>query len=560
MLTETEKRYNNVLAIIDKRLIPNEEAKKARGEVFTPLKLVREMLFGLRKNAIQEGRIEIWGIDAAGKYIDDDEENRVGGIPLEVWRNPNTTWLDPANGIGNFPVVAFYMLDYQLGKHGPPEFRGDDKKHKRRKHIVEKMLYMIEINKGNVNASRKIFGQMVPSAEANICCADSLTMTDEKLAAAYKGVNRFDVVIGNPPFNEGGTKHHSDRGFYTKFITYGFNILTQEGYLVFVHPPNYHRIDKDDPKKGIVVKKIFNDNNLIFMRIISDTKDYFDVQIAIDYYVLQKRNNAGNAIILDKRNILTEGIDISLFESIPNFGFAIIKKLLKLKKKHGGFTAKIGRDSAKHTSRNELFKEGTYPIIHLINEDGVRILLATTEHPYQTTPKVIINGLGVPYVLDDTGGKYGVSEAPNYILNPSEKECIFLFSKLFQYLNWAYRIQGNKNDRYLFDSMPDLNKFDFKDEKTMITQLGLSIEDEKEINKYDVPTFPLIEKIEVAGESKEAKQKRRNTAKAAKKAAIAASKAENKLARTTTKRSTTSQKGGYRSKYGRTRKANKQHT
>jgi len=126
---ESAKRYNSVLEIIDKRLIPDEDAKKARGEVFTPLCLVREMLFGLRKSALEAGKTqlcdtldksskkiqgEIWGIDEEGNFFD-DESDRVGGIPLDVWRNPDTKWLDPANGIGNFPVVAFYMLDYQLG-------------------------------------------------------------------------------------------------------------------------------------------------------------------------------------------------------------------------------------------------------------------------------------------------------------------------------------------------------------------------------------------------------------------------------------------------------------
>ena len=73
----SEKRYNNVLNIIDKRLIPNEAAKKARGEVFTPLTLVREMLFGLRKSALAAGRTEIWGVDDTGRCVEDDKADRV---------------------------------------------------------------------------------------------------------------------------------------------------------------------------------------------------------------------------------------------------------------------------------------------------------------------------------------------------------------------------------------------------------------------------------------------------------------------------------------------------
>ena len=31
-------------------------------------------------------------------------------LPKDVWKNPNLKWLDPANGIGNYPIVAYYKL------------------------------------------------------------------------------------------------------------------------------------------------------------------------------------------------------------------------------------------------------------------------------------------------------------------------------------------------------------------------------------------------------------------------------------------------------------------
>ena len=249
---DTQKRYNSVLEIIDKRLIPDEEAKKARGEVFTPLNLVREMLFGLRKSALDKKESEVWGIDKDGNFFDDDVNDRIGGIPLDVWRDPKTTWLDPANGIGNFPVVAFYMLDYQIGNHGPSEYRGDKNKDKRRKHIVKNMLFMIELNKGNVNTARKIFKQIVPGVEANIICADTLNMTDEKIKKEF-GTNKFDVIMGNPPYNRGGINRADTRKIkkveaydsektkkpetiWNEFIIQSFNKLKINGYLLFINP------------------------------------------------------------------------------------------------------------------------------------------------------------------------------------------------------------------------------------------------------------------------------------------------------------------------------------
>jgi hypothetical protein len=478
------KPTETVLDIINQRMIPNEQAKKARGEVFTPISLVCEIMYGLRKAPLEKGVEEVWGIDL-NKMPFNDPSGRVGGIPLEIWQNPDSKWLDPANGIGNFPFVVFQMLDFQLKDKLKDTVA-------RRKHIVEKMLFMIEIDKGNVNTTFKIFEQLAPGSTPNICCADTLKLKDADLMKEF-GVSKFDVIMGNPPFNEGGTKHHGGRGFYSQFIQFGIDALTETGCLVFITPPNFHRINKDNNK--IKIKKFFSENNLIFLRIIPNTKKYFDVQISIDYYIVQKGQNKKLAVIYDKHNHVTEGIDISIFDVVPNFGFDVIKRLVETQTKSGKFTTSVGRSSANHASLSQLFNEGTFPIVHLINANGIRVLLSNKKHPYQNTPKMIINGLGVPYVLDDESGKYGLTQLGMFVLNPSTNDRIFMLSKLFQYLNWAFRIQGNLNDPFLFKIMPDLNKLEYTDEASMIKALRLE-QYSNEINKYKVPIFQNVDKID----------------------------------------------------------------
>ena len=66
-----------MLETIRKYLSVRDEEKKLFGEVFTPIELVCEML---------------------------------DKLPDEVWKDPKLKWLDPANGIGNYPVVAYYKL------------------------------------------------------------------------------------------------------------------------------------------------------------------------------------------------------------------------------------------------------------------------------------------------------------------------------------------------------------------------------------------------------------------------------------------------------------------
>ena len=103
---------------IEEYLPIREEEKNKHGEVFTPIALIEEML---------------------------------NKLPSNVWSNPDLKWLDPANGVGNFPMVAYQKLMKGL-KHWEPSDA------KRSKHIIENMLYMVEINPKNVKISKKIFG------------------------------------------------------------------------------------------------------------------------------------------------------------------------------------------------------------------------------------------------------------------------------------------------------------------------------------------------------------------------------------------------------------------
>jgi hypothetical protein len=111
------KENSKVLDIIRKYLTPKREEKKLFGEVFTPLEIVCEMLEKLSR---------------------------------DVWKNYNLKWLDPANGIGNYPIVVYFKLMETL-----KNVEGFSNENKRSKHIIEKMLYMNELNPVNVAITKK---------------------------------------------------------------------------------------------------------------------------------------------------------------------------------------------------------------------------------------------------------------------------------------------------------------------------------------------------------------------------------------------------------------------
>jgi site-specific DNA-methyltransferase (adenine-specific) len=201
---------------IERHLEPNEREKKLFGEVFTPLPLVQEML----------GSIE--------KYADKD-----------FWKNPNLKILDPAAGIGNFPLIAYEKL--MEGLKSVKGFKGEEA---RRKHILEKMLYMVELNPNNVRLMNKIFNGK--KYKLNVLCTDFLLETEadikkhDGLSSRQKAdgkrllewkTMKFDLVMGNPPYNE----KFSDSGsgalpLYHKFINI---IIDKCRILMYVIPSRW---------------------------------------------------------------------------------------------------------------------------------------------------------------------------------------------------------------------------------------------------------------------------------------------------------------------------------
>lgn len=488
MADDSSKKYNTVLEIIEKRLIPDQEAKKARGEVFTPLTLVRQMLYGVKKSSVgKEPKPVIWGFDEkTGEFSDDDEKDRIGGIPLEMFRNADTTWLDPANGIGNFPVVAFYMLDYQLGKHGnDPSLKGSKNTVKRRKHIVENMLYMIELNKGNVNTSRKIFKLIVPDATSNVCCANTLTMTDAKLQSAFE-VNRFDVVMGNPPF-QAFQKADGKRGggdeLYMKFVKNSLELLIPNGYLVFVHPPSWRKPQYDDGRKKSKNAGIFTlmtrENQMVYLEI-HDSKDGmrdFKAGTRYDFYVIKHTKATKETIINDmQRNEIQ--VDLRSFEFLPNFNITNVQKLFPKRHEQSCELGLFDEHTSKYMNSPRLLYERSaygsdkewvsetktsafhYPLVHSTPQTGPRLYYSNRKDKGMFgISKVIFGDSGINEPVIDMDGEYGMTQHAIGLVVKSKVDAThartFLKSNFFKNILSSCSYSGFQIDWRLFTYFKD---------------------------------------------------------------------------------------------------------
>jgi hypothetical protein len=176
-LEEMEEFMNNNLTI-------KVFEKKAFGEVFTPPPLINKML---------------------------------DSLPEDIYCNPSLKWLDPCAGIGNFLILIYFRL-----MNGLSEWEKDVKE--RSNHIIKNMLYMVELNKENVQIASNIFGK-----DTRIYCQDFLH---------FKTNEVFDIIIGNPPFQLKKGKGGKNK-LYEQIVSKSLSILNpNSGKLLFLVPDN----------------------------------------------------------------------------------------------------------------------------------------------------------------------------------------------------------------------------------------------------------------------------------------------------------------------------------
>ena len=399
----------DILNIIEKYLPSKSKEKSQHGEVFTPPLMIT---------------------------------NIYDHYPISVWSNPKYTWLDPANGIGNFTIILFFKL--MKGLISIPN------RVKRAKHIIENMIYMAEINSKNCSICLTIFKQICPSATPNIYTGDFLLINTKSL----KWPSTFNFIIGNPPYNIGGIGLEGSKRTHIIFTQYALQLLAPKGYLAYICPPSYRETNTP-------MNTLFQNANGHFLYIkiygASDTFQLFNIQGRVDSFIYQT-SSKGTTIIDDEYNI-TSNYNIDLTRHIPNFGYTIFDKLFNAVTKFGHVDAfrTTEMSTVKHTLFSSISKT-SHKILHLIIEKGRRVYKTKHIHTLQKTPKIFINGLGVPYVFYDKHGVYGPSQSPVIILNPSVKLSQFLLSDIFPFIAWGLRLTGNNNLPYLFDYVPDISK------------------------------------------------------------------------------------------------------
>lgn len=392
LFTRSLHNQRELAKLIDEYLTPQEIEQKTNAEYSTPAFLRKDML------------------DALEKYA------------LEFFKTPKKV-LEPCCGKGQFVID---IIDRFM--EGLKDIIPDEKE--RYKTIVEECIYFADINSTNIFIVRLLLD---PFGVYNLKWFEGDTLKLEP--DAHWGIEGFDAVVGNPPYQPPSNDKKGGKSLWPLFVEFAYKNLFDNGYLVYVHPSLWRKPDND-------LRKIMFNNQLYHLSIHNKKEGgkVFGCTTRYDWYVLQKGPiKVTTTVCFEDRRVYDIHISKDL-PFIPNFGWSIFAKVFERLRYNKGLDAK--RDSLCHTSRPFVSKDSKdtydFKLINSISKThGIRLCYSQKPHPHQTSKKVVFsNGEFIIPMYDK--GEYGVTEGGIYILvgndEDGEKLVKYLESKLIKFM------------------------------------------------------------------------------------------------------------------------------
>jgi hypothetical protein len=414
---------------------------KLFGEVFTPRKLIDEML---------------------------------DTLPKEVWSNPDLKWLDPAVGIGNFPAAILDRLMVGLSDEFKDELD-------RKKHILEEMLYFCDISTKNLFLLYMLFDKN-NEFELNVYRGSFLTEEFNKHMKNVWKLEGFDVVVGNPPYNDESTST-GDNKLYLQFIEKSFNrYLLKDKYLLFVTPKKSIENLTDLSKN----RNYIGEHKKVLFLSLDTPSRYFKVGSSFCYFLIQNTMDDGSKFKIEfiDRNNKIDSIESNIYKwkKVPKYldrlTISILEKTIFLSGERFSFKTMKRLNFTNFRIRKKQIENGSVSIteneeykfkfIDKIKASGTTEYFIKESMIESELKKVIISqGGSYPFPFYDNG-EYSCSDNIRYLIVNNEEEGIlmvdFIKSKIIKFLEECLTKGIDMDFSY---SILNILKIDFKNMKSL---------------------------------------------------------------------------------------------
>jgi len=413
------------LTTFEQNLTVSKADKLEYGEIYTPFKLIDQML-------------DLF--DPA------------------VFRDPHKTWLDVGAGQGYISIALFLRLNAGLSDDLPDE-------HSRKDHIVKNMLYLVELKPSNVTALQTLFGPA-----ANIYAGDF---------CAYETDRVYDYILGNPPYNAHGikkvptntarVKKNDGITLWPTFIQKSLHCLRpMTGQLCLIVPALWLKPDKSGSHRLLTQYKIEkihclsgNETNTLFKG---------EAQTPTCFFLLTKTTATPTLQLYDSKRQAYVTFPYQTGHPIPLFAAHIIKKLHPWLAQAGALNViKTNMPGKKSRFTEDSYTNTAYPYTNILTcvLEGLQPVLllnySDTPQAFHGVKKLVLahKMYGFPYW--DKEGHYGIANRDNYVIvgkTAAEFEQLhaFLSTKFALYLFEATRYRMKYLERYAFEFIPDITR------------------------------------------------------------------------------------------------------
>lgn len=429
----------------------NEENKIKHGELYTPFSLIQEML---------------------------------SLLPLELFQKREYKWLDTSCGNGNFLKVLYNKLLSQDKQERTDTFEIQ-------KEIWHTRIYGNDIREENIHELQVSIRNETEyeGATPNLQCYDFLS---DNLTFPTNPTGKFHVIVGNPPYNSGGTfkvptnkslpKKNDGRAIWKEFVRKSLSLLYKDGYLVLFLPTLWLKPDKSK------TYELLNQYKIHYLKTYSTTETHrlfgYNAQTPTCFFVLQKtryHTNTSKRSLSLYDSIYQEYIThtFTMSHPIPMNYPSILHRLSSFLKRYGTFSTIVKTNMPpKNISLSLEANSETHPYPNIrscVLEPYVRegeprkrtsllIEYSNKELKYSGERKIVLAHKMYGFAYYDRNGTYGISNRDNYVLcgdyTDSEFQLLIHYfnSKLLFFLMDTTRYRMRYLEKYFFHFIPDITK------------------------------------------------------------------------------------------------------
>jgi hypothetical protein len=243
-----------------------------------------------------------------------------------------------------------------------------------------------------------------------------LTYITEEQFFKLRGTDmKFSNIVINPPYQAEQNAEGKRGGgslLWPKIVMKCRELLEPNGFFTAITPSLWRKPTSDN-STTLEVTEWYNTMQLHHLNInnTNDGMRVFGAGTRFDICVFENVAPYTDTEIIDELNN-THHIDVTKLPFIPNFGFDMLRNLLKTEEDGCEilFSNSAYETRKEHVSSQQT-EEFKYPLVHSTPKSGTRYMYSSrSDRGHYGVPKIIFGEGGIGEVIIDMEGRYGMTQ------------------------------------------------------------------------------------------------------------------------------------------------------